>query len=167
VLVEAILPLVQRRLGRSVCVRLVGSYDPELERLAAPGVELTGFVPDLDSVYAAADAFVAPLRSGGGTRIKLLEAFAHRVPVISSAVAAAGLAVSHGRHLLLAEGADDAAAAITATLTDPAMAARLAAEARMLVGDRYSTDVVVPQIREFFARAALRARARAQLAAVS
>jgi glycosyltransferase involved in cell wall biosynthesis len=167
VLAEEILPRVQRRLGVGVRVTLVGARHPDLERLADPSVELTGFVPELGARYADATAVVVPLAAGGGTRLKLLEAFAHGVPVVASPVAAAGLEVSDGRHLLLAEDPDGAAAAIEAIVADPALAPRLTADARALVRDRYSTGVVIPQIREFFARAAMRAAGRAQLPAPS
>jgi glycosyltransferase involved in cell wall biosynthesis len=163
VLVEEILPCVQRRLGRPVRVTLVGSYRPWLGRLERPGVELAGFASDLSPVYEAADVVVVPLAAGAGTRIKLLEAFAHRVPVVCSGVAAEGLEVTHARHLLLADSPDETAAAIETILVEPALAARLTEEAERLVTARYSTDVVIPEIREFFARAAVRARGRPQL----
>jgi glycosyltransferase involved in cell wall biosynthesis len=113
-------------------------------------------------VYASGDVVVVPLRTGGGTRIKLLEAFAHGVPVVASPAAAAGLEVSDRRHLLLAGDADRTAAAVEAILTDDATARRLADEAAQLVRDRYSTDVMIPVIRGFFNRAAARARVRLQ-----
>jgi glycosyltransferase involved in cell wall biosynthesis len=162
ILVEDVLPRLRRRLARRVTVTLVGPHHPELERLAGPDVELAGFVPDLAPVYASADVVVVPLRTGGGTRIKLLEAFTHGVPVVASPAAAAGLEVSDGRHLLLAEDAERAAAAVEAIVTDEATARRLTAEAGRLVRDRYQTDAVIPVIRGFFSRAGARARGRLQ-----
>ena len=160
ILAETVLPRVQQRLGRRVHLRLVGAHDQRLARLAGPDVELAGFVPDLAPVYASADVVVVPLRTGGGTRIKLLEAFAHGVPVVASPAGAAGLDVSDQRHLLLAEGADRTAAAVETVLTDDSVARRLVAEADRLVRDLYTTDAVIPVIRGFFARAAARARER-------
>jgi len=156
-LAGAIAPAVRRRLGRRVRVVLVGPHDGRLDRLRGPDVEVTGFVPDLEPFYAAADAVVVPLRSGAGTRIKLLEAFSHGVPAVASTIAAAGLEVSDGRQLLLADSTEQAAAAIGSVLTDHQLAARLAGEATALVRERYSIDVVVPAIRDFFNRAAARA----------
>ena len=162
VLVEEVMPLVQRRLKRDLQVTLVGVHYPALERLIRPGVELTGFVSDLGPLYASADAVVVPLRTGSGTRIKLLEAFAYGAPVVASPVAAAGLEVSDGHHLLLAEGADQTAAAITALLHDDALTARVAEGAARLVRDRYSTEVVIPTISDFFGRAAARSEGGVQ-----
>jgi glycosyltransferase involved in cell wall biosynthesis len=163
VLVEQVLPRVQRRLRHPIRVTLVGHHRPALRRLGQPGVELTGFVNDLAPLYAAADAVVVPLGAGGGTRIKLLEAFAHRVPVVCTGAAAAGLEVAHGRHLLLADTPDDAAAAIERLVRSPPLAATLVQEAERLVRSRYSIDAVGPEIGAFFARAAARAGARDHL----
>lgn len=161
-LAEEILPEVQRRVARPVRVTLAGRHLPELARLAGPGVEITGFVPDLDPLYARADVVVVPLRQGGGTRIKLLEAFAHRVPVVASHAAAAGLEVRSGRHLLIADDPGAAGMAIETLLTTQPLAAQLVEEAYRLVRRRYCMDAVAPEVRAFFARAADRARARAQ-----
>lgn len=70
------------------------------------GVEVTGTVPDVRPYYRAALAAIVPLRTGGGTRLKILEAMAAGVPVISTALGAEGLHVEPGRHLVIAE-ADD------------------------------------------------------------
>jgi glycosyltransferase involved in cell wall biosynthesis len=157
-LIEAVLPEVRRRLQEAVRVTLVGPCDERVERLAGPGVEVAGFVSDLRPIYASADVVVVPLRVGGGTRIKLLEAFAHEVPVVASGVAAAGLDVADERHLLLVEDAREVPAALERLVTDAALARRLVAAAARLVRDRYSTDAVIPEIRDFFRRAAARGR---------
>jgi glycosyltransferase involved in cell wall biosynthesis len=163
-LVEEILPRAQSRLGRAVRLTLVGHHHPELKRLAGPSVELAGYVSDLSAAYAGADVVVVPLTTGGGTRIKVLEAFAHGVPVVASPVAVAGLAVSNGRHLMLADDPDRTVAAIAAVVTAPALAAHLTEQAQKLVRARYCIDVVSPQIRDFFTRAATRAGGRLQVA---
>jgi glycosyltransferase involved in cell wall biosynthesis len=73
------------------------------------GIEVTGTVPDVRPYYARALAAVVPLRTGGGTRLKILEAMAAGVPVISTPLGAEGLAVTEDRDILLAP-ADDAEA---------------------------------------------------------
>jgi polysaccharide biosynthesis protein PslH len=153
-LVDEVLPRLELHLGRCVRMTLVGRHGPELERLARPGVEVAGFVVDIAAAYRSADAVVVPLRAGGGTRIKILEAFAHGVPVVASRAAASGLPVSHGRHLLLADESEEIAAAVEAILTQPPLAQRLVGEAWALVSERHSIARVVPDIRRFFADAA-------------
>ena len=91
--------------GLEVRLRLVGREPPEsLRELARePDVEVWADVPEVAPHYAWADQVVLPLRAGGGTRIKILEAFAHGVPVVSTPRGAEGLRVTSGTHLLLAE----------------------------------------------------------------
>jgi glycosyltransferase involved in cell wall biosynthesis len=133
---------------------LVGPNDRRLETLAGAQVEVTGFVADIADVYATAGVAIIPLQTGAGTRLKILEAFAHRVPVVATPVAAAGLECEPGRHLLVAEDTAGLAAAVDRLLADDALARQLADAAYDLVLQRYSTDVVIPTIRDFFARAA-------------
>lgn len=148
-LVGAVVPRLQRR----VRLTLVGPHDVRVAHLAGPHVDVAGFVPDLGPVYASADVVVAPLRRGAGTRIKLLEAFAHGIPVVASRAAAAGLEVSDGEHLLLADGPEKTAIAVDALLADHSLAENLVRQAGRLFRARYSTDVVIPMIRDFFGRA--------------
>ena len=154
VLATEVVPELRRRLDTELRLTVVGPHGASLEHLAGGQIELTGFVADLPSVYARADIVVAPLRVGGGTRIKLLEAFAFGVPVIASRVAASGLAVADGRHLLLAEDAAGFAESVERLLSAPDLAGQLVRQAHRLVREQYSTEVVMPLASQFFRRAA-------------
>ena len=79
---------------------------------------MRGYVDDLARAYASADLAVVPLAHGTGTRIKLLEALAAGVPVVTTAVGAAGLAAEHGRHLLIADDVHELSAAVARVLLD-------------------------------------------------
>jgi glycosyltransferase involved in cell wall biosynthesis len=144
-------PRRRLRVGRRprLRLRLVGEHGGALSGLAGQSVELPGFVQDLAPEYAAADVVVVPLRHGGGTRIKLLEAFAYGVPVVASPVAAAGLDVSDGNHLVIARDPEQTAEAVASILLDGERSARLAAAAGTLVRERYSTEAVLPLVRAF------------------
>jgi glycosyltransferase involved in cell wall biosynthesis len=85
-----------------------------LDLRSEPGVEVTGTVEDVKPFYASAFAAVAPLRTGAGTRLKILEAMAARVPVISTALGAEGLDVVDKSQLLLAETPDEWVSAVSA-----------------------------------------------------
>lgn len=91
-----------------------------------PGVEITGTVPDIRPLVSAAAAVVVPLRAGGGTRLKILEAWAMRKAVISTSLGAEGLRVEDGRNILIADSSDDFAAGIDRVLGDTALRARIA-----------------------------------------
>jgi polysaccharide biosynthesis protein PslH len=84
---------------------------PDVRRLAGPRVTVTGAVPSVEAYLARATASVVPLRSGGGTRLKILEAMAAGVPVVTTAVGAEGLDLEAARDVLIAETPDELAAA--------------------------------------------------------
>jgi glycosyltransferase involved in cell wall biosynthesis len=111
-----------------------------------PGVTLRAGVPDVAPYYRAASVAVVPIRAGGGSRIKILEAFAHGLPVVSTRIGAEGLRVVEGRHLLIADSAEDFAAAARRLLGDRALGARLAGEARSLFDRYYSVAVAAREI---------------------
>lgn len=110
---QSIWPAIRQRFPETK-LTLVGS-DPSPAVLALrdqPGIEVTGTVPDVRPYYGGAFAAVVPLLSGGGTRLKILEAMAAGVPVISTPKGAEGLLVSAGQNLLIADAAPQWVAAL-------------------------------------------------------
>lgn len=112
---------------------------------AAAHVERVGFVADLRPLLGAAWLAVAPIHTGGGTRVKILEAMAAGVPVVATAKGAEGLEATPGEHLLVADDPDDFAARVLVVLNEPLLRARLAAAARALVGARYDWRILGPR----------------------
>ena len=102
-----------------------------------PGVRVTGAVPDVRPYLADSIALVVPLRSGGGTRLKILEAMAMARPVVSTAIGAEGLKVTHGRDILIADDPERLAEEIATLARVPELGARLGAAARQLVVSEY------------------------------
>jgi glycosyltransferase involved in cell wall biosynthesis len=151
-----ILPLV-RAVRPGTELWLIGHAPPAgpAARLARlPGVRVRGRVPDISAELAEVDVAVAPIRFGGGTRIKILEAFAHRVPVVSTTVGCEGLAVRAGSSLLVADGAADFAAACLRLLGEPALRAALTAEGAAVQAQRYRWDVTRDAVAGLVARLA-------------
>ena len=139
-LVREILPIVQRSRPRAH-VALVGSSPPgslaTLAALAGPAVQLVGPIDDVAGELAASDVFVVPLRAGSGVRLKVLEAFAHGIPVVATSRGVEGLDVRDGVHLAIADDAASFAAAVVRLLEDAALRLRFSTEARRLVEDCY------------------------------
>jgi hypothetical protein len=132
-------------LAPEVTVDLVGAAGEDLRGLAGARVRVHGPVDGLSEHYAAADVAVAPLRHGAGSRIKVLEAFAHGRPVVATTVGVAGLDVEPGRHVLVADDpAGFAASILDARRPDTARA--FVAGAADLVERRYAPEVVVPAL---------------------
>jgi glycosyltransferase involved in cell wall biosynthesis len=125
---------------------LVGATpDPAVLALGeVAGVEVTGTVPDVRPYYREAVAAIVPLRTGSGTRLKILEAMAAGVPVVSTAFGAEGLDVAPGENILLADPADpDAWVSQLAGLAESASwRRRLTACARQLVRERYDWTIL-------------------------
>lgn len=132
-----VLPRIQLRLP-DVRLRIIGREPPpEIRALAdRPHVEVTGAVPDVVPHLREAQALAVPLESGGGTRLKILEAFAAGLPVVSTPVGCEGLRAEHGVHLLVAprEGLSQA---LVTVLTNRLLAYGIAERARDLVREQY------------------------------
>jgi polysaccharide biosynthesis protein PslH len=133
-----VLPLLRASARRPFRVRFVGAGPSQTVRLLAsePYVTVTGQVRDVTPWYESAHAVIVPVRAGGGTRIKVLEAFAHRRPVVSTRIGAEGLGVTAGRHLLLADSAPDFAACCAALMRDAGLGGALAERSAALVRSR-------------------------------
>jgi polysaccharide biosynthesis protein PslH len=100
-------------------------------------VTLTGYVDDVRPVVASSWLSLAPIRKGGGTRLKILESMALGTPVVSTTKGAEGLDVEHGKHLLIADTPQTFAEAVLTLLSDPDLRFHLAANAYQLVSNKY------------------------------
>ena len=133
---------------------LVGSNPvPEVVSLGdLPGVEVTGTVEDVRPYYQQALAAIVPLRIGGGTRLKILEAMAAGVPVVSTTLGAEGLAVVPGEHLLIADKDEDWLRRLSALAHRDALSRRLTDAGRELVRAHYDWEVLGGALCEIYAR---------------
>ncbi len=113
---------------------------PSLRALidSTPGTTFLGPVQLAACAYHDAHFVVAPLRAGGGTRLKILEAFALGRPVVATPLAAEGLEMTPGLHALVAESAADFIAACARLAADPALRSTIARQARAWVSDHHS-----------------------------
>jgi glycosyltransferase involved in cell wall biosynthesis len=107
-----------------------------------PEVRLVGAVPDVAPVYRDAHAVVVPIRSGGGTRIKVLEAFSYGRPVVSTPVGIEGIEARPEEHLLVGDSPAALAAHCLRLMRDPALACRLAERAMALLKSAYTVDAL-------------------------
>jgi polysaccharide biosynthesis protein PslH len=121
--------------------RVVGRDPPpalvKMAALAASGIELVGFADDLARHYSDSAIAVVPLTSGGGTKLKTLEAMAMGRAIVTTPIGAEGIPVSDGVTMEIANSPGEFAAKTIALLRDPARAARIAAAARALVEQSY------------------------------
>jgi sugar transferase (PEP-CTERM/EpsH1 system associated) len=123
-----------RQVVPNVCVQIVGHAPPrEIQELAnLPGVQVTDTVPDVRPYYEQATMLIVPLRLGGGTRLKIVEAMAMGLPVVSTTVGAEGLDVRSGENILIADDAASFADDILQLLSDLDLCNRIAEGGRIL-----------------------------------
>ncbi len=122
-----------------VSLKITGRTDGVgLDLSSGDGVRFTGYLPDVRPTVAGAWACVVPIRIGGGTRVKILEAMALGTPVIATSKGAEGLDVMHGENILIADNPAQFASETVRLLRDPTLRARLAANARRLVEEKYN-----------------------------
>lgn len=110
-------------------------------------VHVTGSVESVTPYVEEAAVIAVPLRVGGGTRLKILEALASAKGVVSTSVGAEGLSVEHGKHLVLADDPDSFADAVVRMIQDPELASRLGRQGRRRVEDLYDWSSIGAQIR--------------------
>jgi glycosyltransferase involved in cell wall biosynthesis len=145
---------------RSICPGLtydiVGARPPRALQVLAEqhaGVHVHGYVPDANPFWINAAALAVPLLSGGGVRVKILEAMAMGVPVISTTIGCEGLAVRNGEHLLVADTPEAFAHACAKVLQDRELAQRLAYQARQLILERYDAKIALRTLDAVYERA--------------
>ena len=106
------------------------------------GIVITGYVEDPTPYLADSTVFIVPLRAGGGMRVKILDAWARGIPIVSTTIGCEGIKVRDGENILVADTREDFSRAVVTVIRDRALAQRLAENGRRLVEERYDWRVV-------------------------
>jgi glycosyltransferase involved in cell wall biosynthesis len=131
-------PQVQAQFPEA-CLTVVGKNPPP-ELLAlneSHGIEVTGYVPDLDQILAETAVFIVPLRAGGGMRVKILDTWCWGLPIVSTSIGAEGIDLGQDETILIADSAAEFAQAVRHVLGDPDRAQRLRINGRSWVEQQY------------------------------
>jgi glycosyltransferase involved in cell wall biosynthesis len=149
-LVQEIWPRIVE-MHQKVRLKIIGGQAPRsLLALARPGIELTGFVSDLRPHLAAAAAVVVPLRLGGGTRLKIVEAMAMGKAIVSTTLGVEGIEAVTGRDLFVEDQPAAFAHAVGRLLAEPNLAARIGQSARQLAVQRYAWSGAASALEGFY-----------------
>jgi glycosyltransferase involved in cell wall biosynthesis len=149
-LLREVWPLVEKSHPQAR-LKIVGQHPtPEILAFRGPRVEVTGKVEDLRPHLSSAAVTVVPLRVGGGTRFKILEAMSMGRPVVSTSLGAEGISAEPGKDILLADDAASFAAAVGRVLDGPALASQLGTRGRALVEKQYSWEAASGRLERFF-----------------
>jgi len=147
---QEVYPLIRQQ-RPDVCFDIVGARPPQ--EIAAlngdrTGINVTGYVADPTPYLQRAALMVVPLRAGGGMRVKILNAMAQGIPIVSTTLGAEGIGVADGENILIADTPADFAAAVLRLLEDPVQAARLGAAGRRLIEQTYDYRVACQPLEE-------------------
>jgi len=152
---QQVLPLIQQERPGTTFAIVGQRPHPRLDVLRTlPGVTITGSVEDIRPYIAGATVYVAPLRVGGGTRLKLLEAMAMGKAIVSTSLGAEGFPVADGHELILADEPLAFARAVLQLLNDPIRRAKLGQTGRTIAQVNYSWNVLVPRLEKVYERLA-------------
>ena len=124
----------------NIRLTVVGKKVSELKFASDPRVEAIEFIPDIKDAYRAADVLISPIRTGGGTNFKILEAMASGVPVIAFGDRADALDAEDGKQVLVAKNSADFKNKIEELLSDLELRQKLTENARKLVEEKYSWE---------------------------
>ncbi len=130
---------------------IVGKEPPQkvkdLEK--TEGVIVTGYVDDVREYLGNADAAVIPLKIGGGTRLKILEAMSMKIPVVSTVLGAEGLDVEDGKNILIARNDDEFAQKVIGVIKDKNLSKHLSENGRTLMEEKYDWDKIGNKLNDF------------------
>ena len=116
-----------------------------------PSVTVTGYVADILPYFGGADIYIAPLRIGGGTRLKVLEAMSAGLPLVTTTVGVEGVDLTSGQHALLADTPEHFGRAVVGLLRDPERARALGLAARHFVAERHGWERIVARLEPLYA----------------
>lgn len=159
---EDILPKLLKTIG-DIQLTVIGKQPdtPVAQEIAKhPNVKLAGLVEDIRPDVDAAAAYIVPLRIGGGTRLKILDALSMSKAIISTSVGCEGLDVEDGKTIVIADTPDAFAQAIVKVLADPAWADTIGRQGRQLVESRYDWAAVAKTLMAVYADTAQRQTTR-------
>jgi len=147
--IQDVFPLVQRSLP-NVKLTVVGKNPPKDFIHAADEsngrIIMTGYVPELDPYFAASTMMVIPVRAGGGMRVRILEAFARAMPVVTTTVGLEGIAAEPGSDVLVADTPDDFSRSVVELLTNKNLQMKLAINGRRLAEQKYDWQIVLSRM---------------------
>jgi glycosyltransferase involved in cell wall biosynthesis len=148
--VREVFPLILRERPAATFTAVGHRAPAEVQRLAGPNVMVTGWVDDVRPHLARAAVVAVPLRMGGGTRLKVLEALAMGKGVVTTSLGCEGLNVRHGEHLLVGDTPKAFADAVLYLLDRRDVAEELGSRGRQLVERSYGWAASVARLEAFY-----------------
>lgn len=149
------LPLIVRECPEAVLTIIGKNPPPAVRKMAEASsgkIEITGYVENLTAYLEQGAVFAVPLRAGGGMRVKILDAWAWGLPIVSTTVGAEGIDARDGENILIADSVAAFARATINVIKDPALANRLRNNGRQWVEHRYNWRLIYSKWDEVYDR---------------
>lgn len=148
-----VFPLIRSKVT-GVTLTIIGKNPPkDFIKLAGDknsGIVVTGFVPELDPYFAESGLAVIPVRAGGGMRVRILEAFARAIPVVTTTMGLEGINAQPGKDVLVADSPGDFADAVVRLLNSQALQDQLSTNGRRLVETKYDWQVRLKDLEKIY-----------------
>ena len=136
-------PGLQEKHGGGIRLSIVGDVCSTLHSTQLPeGIDLLGFVDDLNDAYARADVVINPVRFGAGLKIKCVEALCHGKPLVTTPIGAEGIENGAGRHFIVVENPSDFMTQVDRLIIDPDLRAKFSKQAHLYAKDNFSESAV-------------------------
>jgi glycosyltransferase involved in cell wall biosynthesis len=154
--IKSILPLIVEQ-RPEVKLTVIGKNPPadffRLENEHPESIRITGYVPDLKPYLEETAVMVVPVRVGGGMRVRILEAFAQAIPVVTTTIGLEGIQAREGRDVLIGDSPGEFADCVLSLLEDHQKRIDIGQNGRRLVEEKYDWEVVLMKLDQVYARA--------------
>lgn len=146
-------PLIRQK-RPEVTLTIIGKNPPadflEMQSQDPQHIQVTGYVPELPPYLEKAALMVVPVRAGGGMRVRILEAFARAMPVVTTTVGLEGIEARHDEEVIVQDTPESFAEAVLQVLADPTQQEKLALNGRRLVERKYDWQVVLGDLEKIY-----------------
>ncbi|MDD3732751.1 MAG: glycosyltransferase family 4 protein [candidate division Zixibacteria bacterium] len=153
--IEDIWPLIIKELPHATLVHIGRQTSREFEKISQinPAVRFLGFADDIRPEITRSSVYIVPLRIGGGTRLKILDAFSMSSAVVSTSIGCEGIEVTDGKDILIADDPATFARKIITLCTDDELRENMKKQARLTAVTKYSWKIIAPKLEEVYRKA--------------
>jgi glycosyltransferase involved in cell wall biosynthesis len=152
VLVHKVWPKIKSRVPRAKLWIVGKDITEKIKSYQSTDIEITEGLPDIRDAYSNATVLVAPIEGPGGTRLKILEAMASGLPVVTTDVGAEGLGVKHGQHALVTNKWSEMAETAISVIQNEKRSYEMGQEARNFVKKHYAWEVSASLLDKIYRR---------------
>lgn len=143
---EKIFPLILRSVPKAEFWVIGANASKRVESLAAEKIKILGYVRNLEEYYQKSGVFIAPIRVGGGIRIKILDAFRHGIPVVSTTLGVSGIDADDGKELFIADQPEEFAESVVSILKSKRKSKKLSQAGLNLISGEYNSEKAVQKL---------------------